>query len=225
MNVLRVLVVDDEALLRHALGLFVNAADDMRVVGEAANGAEAVAQCLAIQPDVVLMDLHMPQFDGVDAISQIAARAPLVKILAVTTFTSQGSVVAALRAGASGYIVKDTPPHELLQAIRDVSEGEAVLSPSVMSELVRATQLHQESAPSAHTLHEELSERELSIVRLLAQGLSNKDIASVLHLAEGTVKSNLSRVMHKWGSRDRVQVLIEAARKGLVDLEAADPEN
>ncbi|MGO2663709.1 response regulator [Mycetocola reblochoni] len=216
------LIADDEALVRNALRLFVDNAAGMSVVAEATTGAEAVSRARAVQPDVILMDIQMPTVDGIDATAQLVATLPGARVLAVTTFASEKYIVAALRAGASGYLIKDTAPDALVQAIRDIHEGRAVLSPDISRELVhtvrqpndRIDRLTEHLSRDATTL----TPREYSVVRLLAEGLSNSEIAERLVISEATVKSNLGRVIQKWGVRDRVQVLIFAAREGIVSL-------
>lgn len=198
----------------------------MSVIGEAADGLEAVTFATDQRPDVVLMDIQMPRMNGVDATRRIIEASPDARILAITTFSSQQHVVSALRAGASGYLVKDTEPHDIVDAIRAVHEGESVISPQITRELImslRQTPGHELSAQPNDAAG--LSDRELSIVRLIAQGMSNAEIAKYLFLSEPTIKSNLGRIMTKWGVRDRVQVLIRAVTTGLVDLQAVPSPN
>ncbi len=214
---IRVLIADDEALMRKALHVFVSAAPDMEVVGEAADGVAAVHLAAELQPDVVLMDIQMPRMDGVEATKGVLAASPRTRVVAVTTFSSKRYVVPALRAGASAYLVKDTEPAALVTAIRDALEGSCTLSPSVTEELVASVREAPEpSQPVAIPPLEALSERELDVVRLLGHGLSNSEIAGELHLSEATVKTHLGNIMAKWGVRDRVQALIHAARTGIV---------
>lgn len=216
---MRVLIVDDEALVRHALRIFLESAPATAVAGEAVNGAEAVEQYRALQPDVVLMDIQMPVMNGIEATKIISAAYPNARVLAVTTFSSEGHVVAALGAGACGYLVKDTHPDEIVSAILDVHADRFVPSPCVTRGLITA--VRDMANPDGHIAlshGQALTERELSIVKFLAQGLSNAEIAHALHLSEATVKSNLSRIMTKWDVRDRVQVLIHAVRTNLVRL-------
>lgn len=196
---MRVLIVDDEALVRHALRIFLESAPATVVAGEAVNGTEAVEQYRMLQPDVVLMDIQMPVMNGIEATEMITAEYPDARVLAVTTFSSESHVISALRAGASGYLVKDSPriTRGLIAAVRDTA------NPNGHVALSRA---------------QALTERELSIVVFLAQGMSNAEIAQALHLSEATVKSNLGRIMNKWDVRDRVQVLIHAVRTNLVTL-------
>jgi len=214
---IRVLIADDEALMRKALNVFVGSAPDMEVVGEAADGVAAVHLAAELQPDVVLMDIQMPRLDGVEATKGVLAASPRTRVVAVTTFSSKRYVVPALRAGASAYLVKDTEPAALVAAIRDALDGTCTLSPSVTEELVESVREAPEpSQPVAIPPLETLSERELDVVRLLGHGLSNAEIAGELHLSEATVKTHLGNVMAKWGVRDRVQTLIHAARTGIV---------
>lgn len=216
------LIADDEALLRQALRLFVDSADDLVVVGEARTGLEAVTLCAALSPAVVLMDIRMPGMSGIEATAKIVEAQPEVKVLAVTTFSSEQHVVPALRAGATGYLVKDTTPEVLLASIRDVHEGKSVISPRVSRQLVESVISSEERIERlTQHLHEDtssLTPREHSVIQLLAKGMSNAEIGRHLHLSEATIKANLRRVMHKWNVRDRVQVLIRAAQKGIVSL-------
>ncbi|MEI3867525.1 response regulator transcription factor [Microbacterium sp. CCNWLW134] len=216
---LRVIIVDDEALMRHALAVFVRSAPDMEVVGEAADGAAAVHLCAELRPDAVLMDMQMPGVDGVEATRRIHEAFPEIRVIAVTTFSSVRYVVPALRAGASAYLVKDTDPDELVAAIRDVVDGSVVISPSVTTELISS--IRDGAGPTTvESLadHEQLSDRERDVVVLLGRGMSNAEIAAELHLSEATVKTHLGNVMAKWGVRDRVQTLIRAARADIVRL-------
>lgn len=216
---IRVLIADDEALMRNALKLFVDSAPDMTVVAEAADGEEAVNASVRHRPDVVLMDMQMPGMDGVAATRALLERLPGTHVLAITTFSSQKFLVPALRAGASAYLVKDTEPDALVAAIRDVFDGSCVISPSVTRDLVESVRRTVPTPVDAEsTGAENLSEREHDVVRLLGRGLSNAEIAGELFLSEATVKSHLGRVMVKWGVRDRVQVLIHAARTNVIDL-------
>lgn len=210
------LIVDNEALVRHALRIFVDRAEETTVVGEATNGTEAIDECLRLQPDVVLMDIQLPQKNGIEATAYLSEHCPDTRVLAITTFSSDRHVVAALRSGASGFLVKDTAPEEIIKAIVDVHEGKSVLSPQITRDLISV--ILDSGERHGDTSTERLSEREEVIVQLLAQGMSNAEIASELSLSEATIKANMSRIMNKWNVRDRVQVLIHAVRSGLVTL-------
>ena len=219
-----VMVVDDQELMRTALEHFVSLAEDMRTVPGAADGKAGLEVARTHRPDVILMDMQMPVMDGVAATEAVTAELPDTKVLAITTFSSEQYLVPALRAGAAGYLVKDAPPTEVVDAVRKVHAGDAVFSAGVARDLIDAvTTAGPEASASAEPSeplapHERLTARELDVVRELAHGSSNAEIASALFLAEATVKSHLGHVMEKWGVRDRVQVLIRAARAGLVEI-------
>lgn len=218
MNLIRVVIADDEELMRHALRIFVDSGERTTVVGEAATGHDAIVLCRELRPDVVLMDMQMPGVNGFQATSEISMICREAKVLAVTTFSAEGYVAAALRAGAAGYLVKDTSPEMLVRSIIDVHEGRAPLSPQIARSLILSVRHHEGTAPGGIPPEEELTPREKSIVKLLAKGMSNAEIATALHLSEATVKANFGRLMTKWDVRDRVQVLIRAAKAGLVSL-------
>jgi DNA-binding NarL/FixJ family response regulator len=217
--VIEVLIVDDQPLMAKALKVFVDGSEGMTVVGEASNGAEAIRQTELLSPDVVVMDMQMPVMDGVEATRIITRDFPKTRVLAVTTFSSEQYLVPALRAGASGYLVKDAEPEEVVAAIRGVHEGNGVIAPQVASDLIDAVR-EVSTGPLQLGGHGEhgLTERELAVVLSLARGNSNSEIAAELFLAEATVKTHMGRIMDKWGVRDRVQVLIHAAQLGLVRI-------
>lgn len=211
--------MDDQMLMREALEHFVSSAGDLELVGSAANGAEAVERVAELTPDVVLMDLQMPRLDGVEATAVITERWPGVRVLAITTFSSEHYLVPALQAGVQGYIAKDSRPREVIEGIRAVYAGDAVFSPHIMHELIDTVRSQQPSRLAQALLdHERLTERELDVVRELAEGRSNAEIGEALFLAEATVKSHLGRIMEKWQVRDRVQVLVKAAAAGIVRI-------
>ncbi|WP_413316927.1 response regulator transcription factor [Agrococcus sp. 1P02AA] len=216
---IRVLVADDQPLMQRALSIFIEGADDMEVVGLAADGSAAVTQSRALRPDVVLMDMQMPVMDGIEATRRVIEAHPSTKVIAVTTFSTEQYLLPALRAGASGFILKHVEPDELLEAVRAVHEGAGAISRQVTQNLIAAVR-DAEAPARARALAsgEELTGRELDVVRLLANGMSNAEIASALFVAEATVKSHLSRIMEKWQVRDRVQVLIRGAELGLVKV-------
>jgi DNA-binding NarL/FixJ family response regulator len=221
--VTRVLVVDDQALLRTAFSSLIEAEDDLEVVGEASDGAEAVELALARRPDVVLMDVRMPVMDGIEATRSIRARWPddsgegPPRVLILTTFDLDEYVFEALRAGASGFALKSRPLEELLAAIRVVAAGEALLAPSVTRRLIAhfAARPPATARPLAAGL-EELTDREQEVLRLVAKGLSNSELAEVLHVSMPTVKTHVSRILTKLGARDRTQLVVIAYESGLV---------
>lgn len=215
---IRVVVVDDESLVRAALRVFFESAPGFDVVGEAANGADAVALVRAVQPDVVLMDVQMPIMDGIEATRRLVREFPGLKIVALTTFSTERVVVPMLSAGASGFLVKDTAPERILDAARLAHNGGYVLSPRVAENLVTSIQANEQPAARQLGRDEALTDRELEVVTLLARGMSNAEIGAELFVSEGTVKSHLGRITSKWGVRDRIQVLIRAAELRLVSF-------
>jgi len=212
----RVLLVDDQALFREALSVLLSVADGVEVVGEAGNGAEALARSAELHPDVVLMDLRMPVLDGIAATRRLRVEQPDVQVLALTTFDDDAEVFAALRAGAVGYLLKDVSSARLVEAVHAAARGESVLQPSVAAKVVaRFASLPDEPA-APQPLVTPLSERELAVVRLLAQGRSNREIAGELFLAEGTVKNHVTNVLTKLDARDRTQAALRARALGLL---------
>ena len=224
MERIRLLLVDDESLTRETLKDYMSCDPTIAVVGEAADGEAAVAQARALQPDVVLMDMHMPKMDGVEAASRIHAAFPEIGILGLSTFSTDRYVVPLLRAGASGYLVKDADPEEMVAAVRTVHAGESVLSRKVTRHVVDWV---ADSVPATREadgdLLATLTDRELEVIESLARGMSNKEIATELFITESTVKARLVKVMAKLGVRDRVQILITALDCGLVDLHRPMP--
>ncbi|BFO20115.1 hypothetical protein SHKM778_65030 [Streptomyces sp. KM77-8] len=216
---IRVLLVDDQPLLRTGFRMILEAEQDLAVVGEAGDGLQALDQVRALQPDVVLMDIRMPRMDGVEATRQITGpeRDGPAKVLVLTTFDLDEYVVEALRAGASGFLLKDAPANELVQAIRVVAAGEAMLAPSITRRLLDkyATHLPSGDEPVPDTLHT-LTEREVEVLKLVARGLSNAEIAADLFVSETTVKTHVGHVLNKLGLRDRVQAAVYAYESGLV---------
>jgi DNA-binding NarL/FixJ family response regulator len=216
--VIRVLLADDQALIRAGFRVLVDAAEDLQVVGEAADGQQAADLARQARADVVLMDIRMPGVDGLEATRRISADDDLagVKVIILTTFESDEYVYQALRAGASGFLVKDTEPAELIQAIRVVARGDALLSPSVTRRLITDIATRPErSAPSQKTLAG-LTDREREVLALVAEGLSNDEIASRLFLSPLTSKTHVSRIMTKLNARDRAQLVVIAYESGLV---------
>lgn len=210
--------MDDESLVRAALRVFLESAEGFEVVGEAHNGADAIALARAVRPDVVLMDVQMPTMDGIEATRRLTREFPGIKVVALTTFSTERVVVPMLSAGASGFLVKDSSPEQIVDAARLAHEGGYVLSPRVAHSLVTSIQNHE--APAARQLgrDEALTEREMEVVVLLAKGMSNAEIAGAMFVSEATVKSHLGRITTKWGVRDRIQVLIRAAQLHLVTI-------
>jgi DNA-binding NarL/FixJ family response regulator len=221
VTVIRVLLADDQALIRAGFHVLIDAADDLQVVGEAIDGAQAVVLTRSERADVVLMDIRMPGVDGLEATRRISADDDLagVKVIILTTFESDEYVYQAIRAGASGFLVKDTEPADLLQAIRIVARGDALLSPSVTRRLITDLATRPERPPasgsSARALAA-LTEREREVLVLVAEGLSNDEIAARLFLSPLTSKTHVSRIMTKLNARDRAQLVVMAYESGLV---------
>jgi len=214
----RVLVVDDQALLRTAFSSLIDAEDDLEVVGEAADGRQAVELAADLGPDVVVMDVRMPVTDGIQATRQIMSeRTEFVpRVLILTTFDLDEYVFEALRAGASGFVLKSRPLEELLAAIRTVAAGEALLAPSVTRRLIaHFTEADRVPKKTPRGLAE-LTEREREVLSLVARGLSNAELAETLHVSLPTVKSHVSRILTKLGARDRTQLVVLAYESGLV---------
>jgi DNA-binding NarL/FixJ family response regulator len=214
-----VLVVDDQALLRIAFSSLIDAEEDLEVVGEAADGRQAVQLATRLSPDVVVMDVRMPVMDGIEATRQITAdRSAGVppRVLMLTTFDLDEYVFDALRAGASGFALKSRPLDELLTAIRTVAEGEALLAPSVTRRLIAHFTGHARLAARAPSGLEELTEREREVLSLVARGLSNAELAQTLHVSLPTAKTHVSRILTKLGARDRTQLVILAYESGLL---------
>jgi DNA-binding NarL/FixJ family response regulator len=214
----RVLLVDDQALFREALATLLGVRADIDVVGEAANGDEALTRAAELNPDVVLMDLRMPVLDGIAATRRMRVEQPQVRVIALTTFDDDEEVFAALRAGAVGYLLKDVSSVRLVEAVLAAARDESVLQPSVAAKVVaRIAQLPEpDPRPGPQPLVVPLSDRELDVVRLLSQGRSNREIAAALFLAEGTVKNHVTNVLGKLGARDRTQAALRARALGLL---------
>jgi DNA-binding NarL/FixJ family response regulator len=214
--VIRVLVADDQAMVRAGFAALLSAQQDLEVVGQAENGAEAVALAAATQPDVVLMDVRMPVLDGIAATRQVLARTPATRVLVLTTFDVDDYVLDAIRAGASGFLLKDAPPDDLVAAVRIVARGDALLAPSVTRRLIERLAVAPALAPVSPSALPELTQREREVLVEVAKGRSNQEIAAVLVIAEQTVKTHVSRVLGKLGLRDRAQAVVAAYESGLV---------
>ena len=215
---IRVLISDDQALVRGGFRAILGAQPDIEVVGEAENGAEAVALAERRRPDVILMDIRMPVLDGVEATRRLVADGSPARILVLTTFDLDEYVHAAIRAGASGFLLKDVTPAKLLEAIRIVAGGDALLAPSVTRRLLERFAATLPAGDQSSDVLAQLTARETEVLRLLAGGLSNAEIASELVVSEATVKTHVSSLLRKLGLRDRVQAVILAYETGLVGL-------
>ncbi len=215
MDEIRVLITDDDPLVRLALNHFVSRAPEITVVGEAADGVEAIAAVEQHRPDIVMMDVQMPVMGGIEATAEITARWPDTCVLAVTTLDNRETVLPMLSAGAAGYMLKDSSADDIVNALHQAHRGESSLSPRIAAMLVKHV---REAKPAGIDGLEPLTEREDEVLHQLAQGRSNAEMAAVMHVSEGTVKAHLGSIMSKWHVRDRVQVLVTAARAGLVDF-------
>lgn len=210
---LRVLIVDDEELVRTGLQMILEAEEDIVVAGHAVNGADAVRRSQELAPDVVLMDVRMPGMDGLDATRRILKAQSGVKVVILTTFDLDEHVYEALQAGASGFLLKDVPAHQLVHAVRVAAAGDALLAPSITRRLIAS--FAPPPSPSVATLPD-LTARELEVLTLLAEGLSNSEIATQLFVSDATVKTHVAHILTKLGVRDRVQAVVIAYRSGLV---------
>jgi DNA-binding NarL/FixJ family response regulator len=242
--VISVLLVDDYALIRMGFRLVLDAEDDIEVIGEAADGTAAVSMCSALRPDVVLMDVRMPGHDGIEATRDIVAAGLPCRVLILTTFDLDDYVYAGLRAGASGFLLKDTQPADLVAAIRTIAAGDAVLAPAATSRLVRQFAANPKSANPKSTepggypgarpptqpgdggaqIREALTDREQDVFSRIAAGMSNSEIAASLFLSEGTVKIHVGRILAKLGLRDRVQAVVLAYESRLITPGTPPPD-
>jgi DNA-binding NarL/FixJ family response regulator len=216
---IRVLVADDQSMVRAGLHMLLSGEPDIDVVAEAANGREAVAQAARFRPHVVLMDIRMPELDGLEATRRVLAADASARVLVVTTFDLDEYVYEALRAGASGFVLKDDPPEQLIAAVRTIAAGEALLSPSVTRRVIQEfTRRHRQAPPAAVAT---LTSRELDVFRLITQGLSNAEIGRELFISETTVKTHVTRLLQKLDLRDRAQAIVLAYQTGLFDSDGA----
>jgi DNA-binding NarL/FixJ family response regulator len=223
---IRVALVDDQAMVRAGFRMILETEPDITVVGEAGDGREAVDLVARSRPDVVLMDVRMPHMDGIEATSQIVASGGSARVLMLTTFDLDDYVYSALRAGASGFLLKDAPAEQLVGAVRIIADGDALLAPSVTRLLI--DEVSRRPTVDAATVAPglaDLTERELEVLKLIARGLSNAEIARILFLGEATVKTHVGRVLTKLGLRDRVQAVVVAYESGLVTPGASDQPN
>lgn len=215
----KVLLVDDESLIRNILKDYLSSDESLEVVGEASNGKLAISQARALQPDVILMDMQMPLMDGVEATQYIHHSFPNIRILGLSTFATDRYVVELLRAGASGYLVKDSRPEEVTSAIHTVHDGGSILSPEVTRYVVQGL---EQSVPAEISPDEELmsvlTTKEIEVIELLARGLNNKEMAAELFVTESTIKARFVKIMEKMQVRDRVQILVKAIEHNLINL-------
>ena len=214
---IRVLIVDDHGIVRKGTRALLDRIPDFTVVGEAGNGKEAVAQAKELQPDVILMDLMMPEMDGIEAIGLITATQPNSRILALTSFAADDKVFPAIKAGALGYMLKDADPEDLIQAIRQVHRDEPSLHPSIARKVLQELGRPQTAPPSPGP--DPLTERELEVLQLVAKGLSNQQMAEQLTVAEVTIRTHVSNILSKLHLANRVQATLYALREGLTTLE------
>ena len=220
---IRVLVADDQSMVRAGFRMLLGGEEDIEVVAEAANGREAVDKAERFDPTVVLMDIRMPEVDGLEATRRILATRASARVLILTTFDLDEYVYEALRAGASGFVLKDDPPEQLIAAIRTVAAGDALLSPTITRRVIKEfTRIPRPAPPDELT---ELSTRELEVFRLIARGLSNAEIGQELHIGENTVKTHVTHILQKLDLRDRVQAVVLAYQTGIFEPEPLRPSS
>jgi DNA-binding NarL/FixJ family response regulator len=214
---IRVLIADDQSMVRAGFRMLLGGEDDIEVVAEASDGLEAVSKAARFHPTIVLMDIRMPELDGLEATRRILAADPSARILILTTFDLDEYVYEGLRAGASGFVLKDEPPEQLIAAVRTVAGGDALLSPTVTKRVIK--QFTRAARPEAPKGVDELTARELEILRLIADGLSNGEIAGELYISETTVKTHVTHILQKLDLRDRVQAVVLAYQTGLFETD------
>jgi DNA-binding NarL/FixJ family response regulator len=219
----RVLVADDQSMVRAGFRMLLAGEEDIEVVAEASNGLEAVAKAARFHPTVVLMDIRMPELDGLEATRRILAADNGARILVLTTFDLDEYVYEALRAGASGFVLKDDPPEQLLAAIRIVADGDALLSPSITKRVIKQFTRVPRAAPPKEL--DDLTDRELDVFRLIARGFSNAEIGRELYISDTTVKTHITHILQKLDLRDRVQAVVLAYQTGLFDTDAQPPSS
>jgi NarL family two-component system response regulator LiaR len=218
---IKLLLVDDQSIVRKGIRALLEQVEDIQVIGEACDGEEAVTQAKMLRPDVILMDLVMPKMDGITAIKQIIANQPEMRIMALTSFVAEDKVFPAIKAGAMGYLLKDSEPEELIRAIRKVNRGEPSLHPTIAKMV-----LEEIGQPVKEKLTPDpLTEREVDVVRLVAQGLSNRQIADQLVIGEATVRTHVGNILNKLHLANRVQATLFALRAGLASLDEMDMED
>jgi DNA-binding NarL/FixJ family response regulator len=225
MSKIKVLLADDQEIIRTGLTIILNHQPDIEVIGQAADGAQAIDLAKQLQPDVVLMDIKMPKVNGIQATRQIVSALPQIQIIILTTYDTDDWVFDGIRAGAIGYLLKDTPSQDLALAVRGAMRGESQIDPGVARKVLREFQhvMRDRKPEPKHSADEpeleQLTDREEDVLKLLASGLSNKDIATSLSLSEGTVKNHISAILAKLHANDRTQAVLTALKRGLVDLE------
>ncbi|MBN2555233.1 MAG: response regulator transcription factor [Anaerolineales bacterium] len=218
MDTIRILIADDQRLVREGIASLLDIQEDIEVVGTAVDGAEAVQMAMAVSPDVILMDIRMPHKDGVEATREIAEKLPDIKVLMLTTFDDEEFIIQSMRAGASGYLLKDMPAEDLAQAIRMTRAGISSFAPSVTEKLINqlrktpSTDGDKTPKPITH----KITDREMDVLRLIATGATNKEIADELAVSEGTVKNHVSNILSRLGLRDRIQAALFAYEHGLI---------
>lgn len=215
-NSIQILICDDHPIVRFGLKSLFNETPKMELAGEAVNGEEAVSMAMKLNPDIIIMDLIMPLKNGIDAITEIKKKKPDAKILVFTSFSDDINVFPAIKAGASGYLLKDSSPEELLQAINDVQQGKSSLHPTIVQKVIQ--ELHQPS--DLPPTEDPLTEREIDVVKYVAQGLSNQDISRKLKIKEGTVRIHVGNILNKLQLANRTQAALYALREGLAELDA-----
>ena len=215
---IRVLIADDQALVRGGFRMILDAQEDIEVVAEASDGQQALAQAQALEPDVVLMDIRMPELDGIEATRQLVSGNGSARVLMLTTFDLDEYVYEAMKAGASGFLLKDVRPEQLAEAVRVVAAGDSLLAPAITQRLIAEFVRRPPPGSGAPTELSELTERELEVLKLIARGLSNGEIATALFVSEATVKTHVTHVLTKLKLRDRVQAVVLAYESGLVQV-------
>lgn len=219
MPAIRILIVDDHSIVRKGINALLATESGIEVIGEASDGLEAVRQAEALQPDVILMDLVMPKMEGIEAIQQITARNPEARILVLTSFAADDKVLPAIKAGALGYLLKDSSPEDLSQAIRQVYRGESSLHPAIARKVLQELARPASPLPTEPNKLVSLTEREVDVLKLIAQGLSNREISDKLVLSEATVRTHVSSILSKLHLASRTQAALYALREGLASLD------
>lgn len=214
MEVIKIVIVDDHPVVREGIGSMLKREPDFKIVGEASNGREAIEKAGELEPDVMLMDLRMPEIDGVEAITQIKANKPDIKFIILTTYSDDEYIFKGIAAGARAYLLKDAPRDELFKAIRAVSRGESLIQPVVASRLLDKLAELSKKSPSVETL----SERETEVLNLMAKGVSNKDIADQLSITQSTVKTHITSIFQKLDVTTRTEAVTTALKKGIIKL-------